>query len=209
MTLPLPKPSLDIQLAEMVATRLCHDFCSPLSTLTALMPQAGEAAARDLLVETVAELKARHRLFCAVFGMADGCEWSHLATLLEGAPTSHRVRFVLGAAPGQAPPSPSTVRLLLSALMLAAEALPRGGAVRLACDAEGGFSIMPEGRDAAWSPPLVELVSGGSLEAALAHGPRRSLAAWTLRLALAERRWLDFALGRDGTVPPLVISSPR
>lgn len=199
-------PPLDVRLAELVATRLCHDFCSPLSTLNAVMPQAGEARAHELLMETVAELKARHNLFCAVFGTADGFDWSRLATLLEGAPTAHRVRFAVGAAQGLAAPAASTLRLVLAALMLAAEALPRGGTVRLACGTDGSFTIVPEGRDGAWSPTLVLLVAGGSVEAALDYGPRRSLAPWTMRLASAEGRELGFAFGGEGALPPLVIS---
>ena len=200
--------SLDTRLAEMVATRLCHDLCSPLSTLNAIMPQAGEALAHDLLLETVAALKARHQLFCAVFGTADGFDWSRLAALLDGAPTAHRVRFAVGVEPQGAPPAASTLRLLLAALMLAAEALPRGGVVRLACTAEGGFAITAEGQDAAWSSTLVLLLSGGSLDAALDYGPRRALAPWTLRLAAAECREVGFALGVEAAMPPLLISPP-
>jgi histidine phosphotransferase ChpT len=194
------------QLAELVATRLCHDFGSPLSTLTAVMPQAGEAPAHALLTETVAELKARHRLFCVMFGLADDLDWPQFTELLAGSPISHRVAFDVRAAQGIPVPGATIMRLLLAAALVAGEALPRGGVVRISTWAEGGFAILPEGRDASWSPTLLLLISGGTMEAALREGPRRVLAPWVAALAAAEGRRLDFALGAGLGMAPLVIS---
>jgi histidine phosphotransferase ChpT len=205
MTAPTHPWPVAAQLAELVATRLCHDFGSPLSTLTAVMPQAGEAPAHALLTETVAELKARHRLFCVMFGLADDLDWSQFSELLAGSPISHRVAFDVRAAGSPPAPGPATMRLLLAAALLAGEALPRGGIVRIAAEAEGRFAILPEGRDASWSPTLLLLVSGGTMEAALREGPRRVLAPWVAALAAAEGRRLDFTLGAAMGMAPLVI----
>ena len=191
----------------MICTRLCHDFGSPLSTLTAVMPQAGEAPAHALLTETVTDLRARHRLFCAMFGLPDDLDWCQLAELLAGSPIAHRVEFDVRTAPDTPVPTAATMRLLLSAALLAGEALPRGGAVRIAVGKEGGFAILPERCDARWSPTLLLLVSGGAIEEALREGPHQVLAPWVAALAAAEGRRLEFPLGTGLGMPPLLISA--
>jgi histidine phosphotransferase ChpT len=197
----------DSLLAGLVATRLCQEFGSPLSTLTAIMPQAAEAPARAVLDETVSELRLRHALFDVAFGPPDGREWPELAQLLRGAPMAHRVAFDAGETPSE-PPDPATMRLLLGVMLLGGEALPRGGTVQLSSASDGGFALRAEGRDAAWPSALVTLVGGGAVEVALAEGPDRVLAPWIYILAAADGRRLDFAPGAGPGAPPLLVS-PR
>ena len=200
-------PLTDSLLAGLVAARLCQEFGSPLSTLTAIMPQAAEAPARAVLDETVGELRLRHALFDMAFGPPDQREWPELALLLRGAPMAHRVAFDAGEPPPDSP-DPATMRLLLGVMLLGGEALPRGGTVRLSSEPDGGFAVQAEGRDAAWPSAMVVLVGGGALEFALAEGPRRVLAPWTYLLAAADGRRLDFGLGAGPGAPPLKVS-PR
>lgn len=191
------------RLAELLASRLCHDLGSPVSSITALLPQAADPAAHEILTETTGELAARLKLFSAAFGSSDELAWSELAPLLRGAPMAHRVRFDMAGAAAQLPPG--RARLVLSAALLAAEALPRGGTVRISRSTDGSVALLPEGRDAEWSPTLVQLLSGGSLEVALAEGPRRVLAPWVVAQAVAEGVELGLALSAGVAVPPLLI----
>ena len=191
-------------LAELLAARILHDLGSPMASFSAILPQAADADARDILIETAAELRARMRLFALAFGTGDETPWNALPTLLQGAPMAHRVRF-------EWPPSaniltPGRARLILSAALLAAEALPRGGIVRIGQAADGTVELLPQGRDAAWSPSFVALMAGGSLAAALAEGPRRVLAPWVVVQAGAEAVMLDFALAAGTAIPPLVLT---
>jgi hypothetical protein len=143
------------------------------------------------------------KLFATAFGGGDDLPWHELGILLQGAPMAHRVKFEVGASPevlGQ-----GRVRLMLSAALLSAEALPRGGVVRIAQHQDGSVSFMPEGRDAAWSPTLVELLAGGSMEDAMSGGPRRVLAPWVMAQASAEGLELSFALGATTCLPPLLM----
>jgi histidine phosphotransferase ChpT len=195
--------STDPRLAELLASRICHDLGSPLASITALLPQAADPAAHDILTETAVEIGARLRLFSAAFGASDELKWDELAPLLLGAPMAHRVRFEVAA--GRAQLQAGRVRLLLSAALLAAEALPRGGIVRLSHNPAGAVEVLPEGRDAQWSPTLIQLLSGARLERALAEGPRRVLAPWVMAQAAAEGAELSLALSAGIAIPALLI----
>lgn len=197
--------STDPRLAELLASRICHDLGSPVASVTALLPQAADPAAHEILSETTVELGARLKLFSAAFGFSDELSWAELGPLLLGAPMAHRVKFEMEAAAAQL--SPGRVRLVLSAALLAAEALPRGGAVRISREADGSVALLPEGRDAEWSPTLIQLLSGGSMETALAEGPRRVLAPWVMAQAAAERAELSLALSAGMAMPPLLIGA--
>lgn len=195
----------EIRLAEQVAARLCHDIGSPLSTLTAIMPQAGDPAAHALLTEAAVELRQRHRLFCLCFGVGDELAWDDLGEALRGAPMAHRVRFALGAGPAAL--AGGTSRLLLAAALLAAETLPRGGEVLLAAE-DGAFLLRATGRDQRWPEGLLRLLAGEPVDSLLAEGPRWVLAPWVASLAQAEFRRLSLAMAVDGAPAVLRISAP-
>jgi histidine phosphotransferase ChpT len=180
------------RLAELVAARICHDLGSPMASLTALLPQAAAPAAMEVLDETARELRARLLLMGAVFGLPDELDWPGVARLLAGAPMAHRVAFALPARAGVLPAG--LARLALAGLLMAAEALPRGGTVHASEPAPGMLAMRPEGRDAAWPEVLLELLAGGPMEAALAEGPRRVLAPWLVSLAEGERHALGLAM---------------
>jgi histidine phosphotransferase ChpT len=192
------------RLAELMAARIFHDLGSPMASITAILPQATDPAAHAILMETAAELRARMKLFSAAFGSGDDLAWHELGILLQGAPMAHRVRFELPASTEILPSG--RVRLMLSTALLSAEALPRGGVVRVAQDQAGWVTFLPEGRDAAWSQTFLELMADGSLEAALSGGPRRVLAPWVMAQAAAEGVELSFALGVGTALAPLRIT---
>jgi histidine phosphotransferase ChpT len=189
------------RLAELMAARIFHDLGSPMASITAILPQATDPAAHAILMETAAELRARMKLFSVAFGHGDDLGWQDIGVLLQGAPMAHRVRFEMPAS--TATLTAGQARLMLSLALLSAEALPRGGVVRIAEDAGGWLTFLPEGRDAAWSPTLAELMAGGALDAALAAGPRRVLAPWAVTQAEAEGMELSFALGVAPAIAPL------
>lgn len=194
-----------IRLAELVAARICHDLGSPMASISALLPQAADPAAHAVVSETAGELRARMRLFGAMFGLADELGWPELDDLVRGAPMAHRVKFVLPVAGG--PFSPSRARLYLAALLLAAEALPRGGTVHCSEPAEGMLALRLEGRQTEWSPTLFDLLAGGSVEAALDEGPRRLLANWVFLLAAREGQALSFAMPTGPGAPALLLGA--
>lgn len=193
------------RLTELVAARICHDLGSPAASLSALLPQAADAAAREVLAEAAGELRGRLRLFGALFGPSDPLGWAEITALLAASPMAHRVRFTLPTVGGELPAG--LVRLCLAAALLAAEALPRGGGVQVTETAPRGLAFRAEGRQVEWSPVLTELLAGGPMEAALAAGPRRVLAPWLLSLAASEGHEVGLALAA-GEGPPALLLTP-
>ncbi|HEV7457210.1 MAG TPA: histidine phosphotransferase family protein [Roseococcus sp.] len=196
---------ITIRLAELVAARICHDLGSPMASISALMPQAADPAAHAVVTETAGELRARLRLFGAMFGLADELGWPELDALVRGAPMAHRVRFALPLRGG--PFAPGRARLYLAAVLLAAEALPRGGVVHVTESGPGALALRLEGRQTEWSPTLLNLLAGGSVEAALEEGPRRLLAPWVFLLAARERHALSLAMP-VGEGEPMLLLQP-
>ncbi|WP_424811207.1 histidine phosphotransferase family protein [Roseococcus sp. YIM B11640] len=193
----------DPRLAELLASRICHDLGAPVSGIGALVPQAAQTDAQLLLKETAEELRFRLTLFAAAFGQGDDRAWNDLPRLLAGAPMAHRVRF--DVVPSNARISAAETRILLAAALLAAEGLPRGGAVRIAREEGGIIAVAMEGRDAEWSPALIRLLSGGSIAAAIEEGPRHVLAPWLFAQAGAAGAEISLAVPVGVQVPPLLL----
>jgi len=190
------------QLAQLLGARLTHDLAGPLGTI---MAAGGSAEGAALLEETVAELRLRFRLYAVVFGEAEALCWADLQALLAGAPGAHRIAFHFEFPP-QARLDPALAQIVLAAAMLGAEALPRGGALRITPLGGAGLVVLPEGRVAAWPHALIERLAG--MAPAGADTPRALLAPWLIALAEAAQCRLSLGMGQPG-LPPLLLQPPR
>ena len=186
------------QLAQLLGARLTHDLAGPLGTI---MAAGGSAEGAALLEETVAELRLRFRLYAVVFGEAEAMCWADVQALLAGAPGAHRIAFHFEFPP-QARLDPALAQIVLAAAMLGAEALPRGGTLRITPLGGAGLVVLPEGRIAAWPHALIERLAG--MAPAEADTPRALLAPWLIALAEAARCRLSLGMGQPG-VPPLLL----
>lgn len=204
-----------LSLGRLHVARLCHDLGGIAGTLGGTLDLLGgdDPGLQDLLRETAQALRLRLRLYAAAWGAsAPDLDPAQLAELLQGAPAVPRVGFDLeGLAPGTALPA-GLVPLALNAALLGAEALPRGGTVHLGGDVRQGFTVLPDGRAAAWPPALLRALSGNDAAALLEEGgPRRMLAPLVIMLA-AEAGWgASLALGApgaDGAAPLLLQPGP-
>ena len=192
-----------VELARLVGARLAHDLAGPLGTITAAAGLApGAARSDELLAETLSDLMTRGRLYAAVFGSAEDTPWHAMPALLAGAPGAHRITFDVTPGP---PLRPATAQLALAAAMLAAEALPRGGCVRIAPGPGGGVTVLPEGRIAAWPYALIERLGG--LTPPQPDTARSLMAPWLLALARQSGCHLSLGLGGPG-IPPLLLRPP-
>ena len=198
-------------LARLVGARLVHDLAGPLGSVMAaagLSGSAGEsvpgARSDALLAETVGDLLARGRLYAAVFGAAEAVAAEEMPALLAGAPGAHRVQFEFAAGLDSHPAAFG--QILLTAAMLAAEALPRGGKVTIAGGPGGGTVVLPDGRMAAWPHRLPERLGG--LPPAQADTARSLLVPWLLALAREAGCHVSLGLGSPG-VPPMLLRPGR
>lgn len=145
--------------AHLVA-RLCHDLSGPLHGLSAALAEAREdAEALALAQEAAAALRARLALLRAAWGVPAALEAGGLRRLADGLPQAHRLRVVLAGPVADAPVPAAAARLLLNALLLAAESLPRGGTITLEGDPAGPVVLGIDGPGAAWPPGLGALLA--------------------------------------------------
>lgn len=200
-----------LALAELLCARLCHDFSGPLGTLIAAaeLLEDGEAdatEARAAVLEAAHTLSRRLRYARAAWGVGGAAITpGELLELAEGVPGQGRVRLDLSALPTDAPLGPGLARTLMSAILLAAEALPKGGVVRVLADpAAGQVLLLPEGTPAAW-PPSVTATLAGRPEAEVT--PRTLLAPLTLAIAHQSGFTLSLALSSGGAPAMLAIAS--
>jgi histidine phosphotransferase ChpT len=197
-----------LRLAELLCARLCHDFSGPIGALIAAAELLGEegvdpAEAGAAVLEAAHTLSRRLRYLRAAWGVGGSSSTpAELLELADGVPGQGRVRLDLAALPLDAPLGPGLSRTLLSAILLAAEALPRGGTVRVLADAEGGrLMLLPEGRQAAWPAGLAGALSGGTLADAT---PRTLLGPLTATIAREAGFALSLALA-PGDGPALLV----
>ncbi|MGI3778428.1 MAG: histidine phosphotransferase family protein [Janthinobacterium lividum] len=145
-----------LRLAELLVARLSHDLSGLAGVLAGALDLAADepdpAEALSIARDASAELAARLRLLRAAWSGDTGllCA-SDLAALVPGLGSRLRVDLSgLGAAAYPAGLS----RLLPNLLLLGAEALPRGGTLRLSGTPADGVTLAAEGPRLAWPPAL-------------------------------------------------------
>ncbi|MCX7374229.1 MAG: histidine phosphotransferase family protein [Alphaproteobacteria bacterium] len=205
---PVLGDTLDVSLPRLLAARLTHDLSGPIGTMMATAGTSpGAPRSDELLAEAIETMRLRTRLYAAAFGLPDELGWADMTELLAGAPGAHRIVFHIRPPDGVAPPPGALGQLLLVALMLGAEALPRGGSVTLMSAPDAPFMVLPDGAGASWPHGFVDVLAGGAPEAA--RTPRGLLASWLPALAQAMKCRLSLGMGAGGLSPLLVQSTPH
>jgi histidine phosphotransferase ChpT len=145
-----------LELAQALCARLCHDLGGAVGSLVTVMDlgPAGGDEAGDIARESAEILRRRLRLFRLLAGAAEHLSREGLETCVEGM-LSHGKVVLAGGVAVSAPAVPA----VLAAILLASEALPRGGAVVLAGDPAKELMIIPTGPGAAWPPALAALLA--------------------------------------------------
>ena len=197
-------------LAESLCARLCHDMSGPLGTVMGALDLAAEdtdSTADSLQLAREAATQMVQRLRLARAAWAGDCGALDVAGLLElarGLPP--RVRLDTGNLSGRF--AAPVARTLLNMVLLAVDALPRGGSVALSGGPDADMLLMVSGPQAAW-PAGLGLALTDPLSAKLDE-PREIQAPLTALLArdAGLRLSLLFAGGAENGVPPLLLSTP-
>src|SRR5215470_13153041 len=143
---------VDLRVAELLCSRLCHELVNPIGAVANGVELIGELdgpadpEALALIGESARTAGARLQFYRLAYGLATGSKadltLAEAAVLAESVLASNRVRLDLPAADQESERGlgARAAKLLLNLLILASEALPRGGRVALAF-APGGAEI--------------------------------------------------------------------
>lgn len=194
-----------LHLAELLCARICHDLSGPVSAAAAgaeLFEDLGEAPDPEtlgLVAGAAAGAAQRLKYFRAALGPAASNPQSSVALteLIEG----YLATQASAASPGIAlswPGAPHALdgdnaRLLLNLVLLAKDALPRGGRIRI--NTEGGVPrVVAHGEPAT----LTEEARQVLVENRAPSGPRGAQAQMTKLLAERVDATLQVAMTPDG-----------
>lgn len=202
-----------LALAQAVCTRVCHDLGGAVGALGAAMelleaesaaPRHGGDDAIGVARDAVKVIDRRLRFLRAAVGGCGDCGKDDIAGLAEGLTLGRKATIDLSGLANDLHLPPMPAQVVLLALWVAMEALPRGGAVRVAGSVEGGISLLPDGPNAAWPAGFTAALAGEPPP----PSPRGVGPVLLALVAAAGRVRLDLLLGPAGTNGPLLIA-PR
>ncbi len=197
-----------LQLADALCARLCHDLSSPLGTLINALDLASEDAAYlpealSLAGESGHYMVRQIRLLRAAWGGNCG-RLSNQEVLALAAGLPSRVK-VDASQLGEGPFSEAVSRMLVNLMLLGADGLPRGGLMRLIGNRD--IILAVEGPGAAWPEALMTAIAGPGGVTITDPSTVTSPFAVLLAAALGLRLSLLLAPGPmlDG-VPPILLA---
>lgn len=163
--------TFDLQILELVCSRLCHDLISPVGAVgngLELMAEEGDNElledARRLVESSTHRASALLQMYRCAYGNA-GNQASFGAgaavKLAREAVDSSRIEFRADL-PAVADWPMGFGKLLLNAILTTVEWLPRGGVLSLAASESGGkaaFGLTAEGQQAGYSSEMARLLA--------------------------------------------------
>ncbi len=167
---PISLEGLD--LAALVASRVCHDVISPVGAIVnglELMEDGADAATTELALDLIrksARTASARLQFCRIAFGAAGSAGSAIDTRDAQQVATNFLNDDRTTVDWHIPPAylpKNRVKLLLNLLLLAAGAIPRGGTIKVEMTGEGdtaGFAIGVTGLNARVPPHAVELLAG-------------------------------------------------
>ncbi|MCA3351381.1 MAG: hypothetical protein INF97_12355 [Roseomonas sp.] len=199
---------LHLRLTRLIGLRLCHDLGGLAGTIGNALEMLNDAGAEaaDLAGEAADMLRRRLLLWRSVLGSGEARTLGAVLSLLKGQIAGGRAHLEIGDLPEETALSETMVPLLLSGLLVAGEALPRGGVVRLSGDLQREIMILPIGAAAAWSPVVVRHAAGAALPAEISS--RDALAMWLCISAGAAGITLSLALPPGQAAAALIMTMP-
>jgi histidine phosphotransferase ChpT len=199
---------LHLRLTRLIGLRLCHDLGGLAGTIGNALEMLNDAGAEaaDLAGEAADMLRRRLLLWRSVLGSGEARTLGAVLSLLKGQIAGGRAHLEIGDLSEDTALSETMVPLLLSGLLVAGEALPRGGVVRLSGDLQREIMILPIGAAAAWSPVVVRHAAGAALPAEISS--RDALAMWLCISAGAAGVTLSLALPPGQAAAALIMTMP-
>jgi len=149
---------IDLQILELVCSRLCHDLISPIGAVGNGLELMAEEAdqellddARRLVEDSSSRAAALLQLYRSAYGNAGNQAAfgvNEAVKLAKEAFDANRLTLTASAPAGVEWPA-GYGKLVLNALLTVSEWLPRGGTLSLTAENEAGFQVAAEGQQAA------------------------------------------------------------
>lgn len=202
---------LGLRLAELVATKLCHDISGPLNTMLGAADVAEDdptatAEAFGLMVDASRGMAARLHVCRAAWGgggAMTAAAFAKLAANLEG----RRFSLDLQRLEMTADFSADAARIMLNLLLVASEGLPRGGVAALQGNPSQDLILQIDGPQAAWPAGFVAMLADPAEAWATLDDPSRLQVQLTVLLAAQAGIRISVLMGSTATpAPPLLIA---
>ena len=144
-------PKIDLRVAELLASRLCHDMVSPVSAVKTgveLFSEFGDDADGEtmaLISQSAIQASEKLQFFRLAYGSAgtsaSGVSVADALALIRSVCGNQRTTIETDALDDQ--PPPGGIKVMLNGAMLAGDCLPRGGVLRIGCGPEGsnGYTV--------------------------------------------------------------------
>lgn len=205
------RPTIDLRVTELLASRLCHDMVSPVGAVKTgveLFTEFGDDSDGETLgLITKSALQASEKLqfFRLAYGSAgrtaSGVTVADAIALIESVCGNQRTTVETGEL-DSAPP-PGAIKIMLNGALLATDCLPRGGVVRVASAPEGGdgfaIRVAAAGERAGLDDEMSAALSGAASPEELT--PKTAHAYYTAILA----RDLDGGLAVETSQPDEIV----
>ncbi|MCC6718406.1 MAG: hypothetical protein IT555_11030 [Acetobacteraceae bacterium] len=204
-------------LAEVLATRMCHDLAGQVNALVGAVEVMRDEPAPDpeaiSLASDASDSLVRHLRLARVAwgrgGMAMGVEeWRGLVDFMP----RRGVRIDLSGLPQAGSFAPAAARLSLNVLLMASECLPGGGVIEVAGQPDHDLLVRIRGPRAAWPAGLSGMLADPALavcslrEADAMSAARALQAPLTALIAHATGQRISLLFGpRDEEAPPLLV----
>lgn len=177
------EPTIELRVAELLASRLCHDLISPVGAVNSgieLMTEFGDGLDSESmqLVASSAKLASEKlQFFRIAYGNAGSGANVALGDglrLIEPVCANQRTAVVIEDRTAGAMPGPGVVKLLLNITLVAVECLPRGGELAVVIGPDMAVRVSASGEGARiednMRAALDGSIAGADLDPRTAHG---------------------------------------
>lgn len=184
------EPRIELRVAELLASRLCHDLISPVGAVNSgieLMTEFGDdpdGESMQLVATSAKTASEKLQFFRIAYGNAGSGANIPLGDglrLIEPVCANQRTTVVIDDQTAGTLPGAGAVKLLLNLTLLAGECLPRGGELRVAVAPDMGVVVTASGEGVRMEEKLRASMEGaiaeGDLDPKTAHGCFTRLAA--------------------------------